>query len=120
MPLPRAVPVTLTAAERTTLKKRARGAKTAHRDRRRAQIVLAAARGRRGHDLVTRRGDDHEPRSRISSAATSWDSIAAGNRPDAKAGAAIRFLLVRPLRQRSTRYIQHPPASRSRRPAGCR
>ena len=45
MPLPRAVPVTLTAAERTTLKERARGAKTAHRDRLRAQIVLAAARG---------------------------------------------------------------------------
>ena len=44
MPLPRAVPVTLTAAERTTLKERARGAKTAHRDRLRAQIVLAAAR----------------------------------------------------------------------------
>jgi transposase len=46
MPLPRAVPVTLTAAERTTLNKRARGATTAHRDRLRAQIVLAAARGR--------------------------------------------------------------------------
>jgi transposase len=46
MPLPRAVPVTLTAAERKTLKKRARGAKTPHRDRLRAQIVLAAARGR--------------------------------------------------------------------------
>jgi transposase len=46
MPLPRAVPVTLTAAERTTLKKRACGAKTTHRDRLRAQIVLAAARGR--------------------------------------------------------------------------
>jgi transposase len=46
MPLPRAVPVTLTAAERTTLSKRALGAKTAHRDRLRAQIVLAAARGR--------------------------------------------------------------------------
>src|SRR5271169_2112199 len=46
MLLPRALPVTLTAAERTTLKKRARGAKTAHRDRLRAQIVLAAARGR--------------------------------------------------------------------------
>jgi transposase len=45
MPLPRAVPVTLTAAERKTLKTRARGAKTAHRDRLRAQIVLAAARG---------------------------------------------------------------------------
>jgi transposase len=46
MPLPRAVPVTLTAGERTILKKRARGAKTAHRDRLRAQIALAAARGR--------------------------------------------------------------------------
>src|SRR5580704_14556416 len=46
MPLPRAVPVTLTAAERTTLNKRARGATTPHRDRLRAQIVLAAARGR--------------------------------------------------------------------------
>ena len=45
MPLPCAVPVRLTAAERTRLKKRARGAKTAHRDRSRAQIVLAAARG---------------------------------------------------------------------------
>ena len=46
MPLPRAVPVTLTAAERTTLTKRACGAKTSHRDRLRAQIVLAAACGR--------------------------------------------------------------------------
>ena len=46
MPLPRAVPVTLTAAERKILKKRARGAKTPHRDRLRALIVLAAARGR--------------------------------------------------------------------------
>src|SRR6266852_991149 len=46
MPLPAAVPVTLTAAERKTLKKRVRGAKTCWRDRLRAQIVLAAARGR--------------------------------------------------------------------------
>ena len=45
MLLQHAVPVTLTAAERKTLKKRARGAKTAHRDWLRAQIVLAAARG---------------------------------------------------------------------------
>ena len=44
MPALRAVPVTLTAAERTTLKKRVRGAKTAWRDRQRAQIVLLAAR----------------------------------------------------------------------------
>jgi transposase len=43
---PAAVPVTLTASERKTLKKRVRGAKTPYRDRLRAQIVLAAARGR--------------------------------------------------------------------------
>jgi len=46
MPLPGAVPVVLSAGERTALNKRARGAKTAYRDRLRAQIVLAAARGR--------------------------------------------------------------------------
>src|SRR5512140_2747248 len=46
MPLLRAVPVLLSAGERTTLNKRVRGAKTAYRDRLRAQIVLAAARGR--------------------------------------------------------------------------
>jgi transposase len=46
MPLLRAVPVVLSAGERTTLNKRVRGAKTAWRDRLRAQIVLAAARGR--------------------------------------------------------------------------
>ncbi|HLN68655.1 MAG TPA: IS630 family transposase [Streptosporangiaceae bacterium] len=46
MPQYRAVPVTLSAGERRTLKKRARGAKTAYRDWLRAQIVLAAARGR--------------------------------------------------------------------------
>jgi transposase len=45
MPLLRAVPVMLSAGERTTLNKRVRGAKTACRDRLRAQIVLAAARG---------------------------------------------------------------------------
>jgi len=46
MPLLRAVPVVLSAGERTALNKRVRGAKTAWRDRMRAQIVLAAARGR--------------------------------------------------------------------------
>jgi len=50
---PRAVPVTLTAAERKTLKKRARGAKTPYRDRVRAQIVLAAARGRPSARIAT-------------------------------------------------------------------
>jgi transposase len=46
MPQARAVPVRLSAGERTRLKKRARGAKTGYRDWLRAQIVLAAARGR--------------------------------------------------------------------------
>jgi transposase len=46
MPHYRAVPVVLSAGERRTLKKRARGGKTAHRDWLRAQIVLTAARGR--------------------------------------------------------------------------
>ena len=45
MPLPGAVPVMLSAGERRTLRKRVRGAKTAWRDRLRALIVLAAARG---------------------------------------------------------------------------
>jgi transposase len=46
MPRYRTVPMMLSAGERRALKKRARGAKTAHRDWLRAQIVLAAARGR--------------------------------------------------------------------------
>jgi transposase len=46
MPRYRAVLVVLSAGERKALRKRARGAKTAHRDWLRAQIVLAAARGR--------------------------------------------------------------------------
>jgi transposase len=43
---PAAVPVMLTASERKTLKMRVRAARTHWRDRLRAQIVLAAARGR--------------------------------------------------------------------------
>jgi transposase len=43
---PAAVPVTLAASERKILKMRVRGAKTCWRDRLRARIVLAAARGR--------------------------------------------------------------------------
>jgi transposase len=43
---PAAVPVTLTAGERKTLKTRVCGTKTPYRDRLRAQIVLAAARDR--------------------------------------------------------------------------
>src|SRR6266851_3597933 len=45
MPALRAEPVQLTASERTALKERARGHKTAHRDRQRALIVLPAATG---------------------------------------------------------------------------
>src|SRR6266568_3754130 len=51
-----AVPVTLTAAERKTLKKRVRGAKTCWRDRLRAQVVLAAARGRGNARIAARLG----------------------------------------------------------------
>ena len=58
MPLPAAVPVTLTAAERKTLKKRVRGAKTCWRDRQRAQIVLAAARGRDNARIAADAGAD--------------------------------------------------------------
>jgi len=46
MPQHHAVPVALSAGERKVLKKRACGARTAYRDWLRAQIVLAAARGR--------------------------------------------------------------------------
>jgi transposase len=53
MPPPAAVPVTLTAAERKTLKKRIRGAKTCWRDRLRARIVLAAAQGRGNARIAT-------------------------------------------------------------------
>jgi hypothetical protein len=62
MPLPAAVPVTLTAAERKTLKMRVRGAKTCWRDRLRAQIVLAAARGRDNARIAA--GPGHQRRYR--------------------------------------------------------
>ena len=58
--LPAAVPVTLTAAERKTLKKRVRGAKTPYRDRLRAQIVLAAARGRDNERIAADLGGQRE------------------------------------------------------------
>jgi hypothetical protein len=48
MPLPRAVPVALTAAERTTLRNRARGAKTAYRDRLRGADRAGGRADRRG------------------------------------------------------------------------
>ncbi len=53
---PRAVPVALTAAERKTLKTRVRGAKTPHRDRVRAQIALAAARGHANERIAAELG----------------------------------------------------------------
>jgi transposase len=55
---PAAVPVTLTASERKTLKKRVRGAKTPWRDRLRALIVLAAARGHRNARIARDLGID--------------------------------------------------------------
>ena len=53
---PAAVPVTLTAAERKTLKNKVRGAKTPYRDRLRAQIVLDAAGGRDNARIAAGRG----------------------------------------------------------------
>jgi transposase len=53
-----AVPVTLSAAERKVLKKRARGARTPHRDRLRARIVLEAARGRGNAQIAVGLGID--------------------------------------------------------------
>jgi transposase len=57
MPLA-AVPVTLTATERATLKKRVRGAKTHWRDRLRAQVVLFAARTRSNDRIAADLGID--------------------------------------------------------------
>ena len=51
MPLLRAVPVILSAGERTTLKKRIRGAKTAYRDRLRARVHLLGVAEHGGHLL---------------------------------------------------------------------
>jgi transposase len=53
-----AVPVTLTASERATLKKRVRGAKTHWRDRLLAQVVLFAARSRSTARIVADLGID--------------------------------------------------------------
>jgi hypothetical protein len=64
MPLLRAVPVILSAGERTTLKKRVRGAKTAWRDRLRAQIVLAAARGHPNARIAAGLGEAQQSRLR--------------------------------------------------------
>jgi hypothetical protein len=62
----------LSAGERTAWKKRVRGAKTACRDRRRAQIALAAARGHpnaqtaRPFSWKLTASDPHGPMHRIS------------------------------------------------------
>jgi transposase len=55
---PRAVPVMVTAAERKILKGRVRGARTPHRDRVRAQIVRAAARGHANQRIAADLGVD--------------------------------------------------------------
>ncbi|MDQ2877279.1 MAG: IS630 family transposase, partial [Actinomycetota bacterium] len=53
---PAAVPVTLAASERKILKMRVRGAKTPHRDRERARIVLDAARGHGSERIAANAG----------------------------------------------------------------
>ena len=55
---PAAVPVTLTASVRKTLKMRVRGAKTHWRDRLRAQVVLFADRGRGNAGIAAELGID--------------------------------------------------------------
>ena len=87
MPLLRAVPVMLSAGERTALNKRVRGAKTAYRDRLRAQIVLAAARGR-DNARIAAGPADHRGHRRASGGAGSpsagwvgWLSLGRPGRP---------------------------------------
>lgn len=60
MPTLRARPVRLTASARNRLKTIARGHKTAHRDRLRAQIVLDAARGRPNARIARERHLDED------------------------------------------------------------
>lgn len=56
MPARSACPVRLTSAQRRVLRRRARGHKTPHRDRVRAQIVLDAAAGHTNAAIAGRRG----------------------------------------------------------------
>lgn len=56
MPRPGATPVTVTAVERRVLQRRARGHKTPHRDRIRAEIVLLAAAGEANNRIAGRVG----------------------------------------------------------------
>jgi DNA-binding CsgD family transcriptional regulator len=56
MSVPRACPVRLTAAQRHRLKRIARGHKSPHRDRLRAQIVLDAAAGHANAAIARRLG----------------------------------------------------------------
>ncbi len=56
MPVLRACPIRLTLAQRRVLKRRAKGHKTPHRDRVRAQIVLDAAAGHANAAIARRRG----------------------------------------------------------------
>lgn len=56
MPVLRACPIRVTPAQRRVLTRRARGHKTPHRDRVRAQIVLDAAAGHANAAIAARRG----------------------------------------------------------------
>jgi hypothetical protein len=83
MPARETVPVTLTAAERTTLKKmRVRGAKTPYRDRLWAQIVLAAARGRDNARITADLGISVDTARRHRGAAVAVDRAGTGRRAD--------------------------------------
>ena len=84
---PHAVPVTLTASERKILKRRAHGAKTPYRDRERAQIVLAAARGRPNRRIAADLGisEDKVRRWRGRFAACGLDGLKDLPRPPASA-----------------------------------
>ena len=94
MPLLGAVPVMLSAGERTTGKKRVRGAKTAYRDRLRAQIVLAAVRGHPNARIAAGLGISGPPVRSASGGAGSppaaWTGWPTGPGPAGRGGSARR------------------------------
>ena len=111
MPLLRTVPVMLSAGERTTLKKRVRGAKTAWRDRLRAQIVLAAARGRDDARIARDLGisQDTARRGGAGSPSAGWMGWLTGPGPGGRGGSA---------RRTGPRWSRWPASCRP--PPGCR
>jgi len=111
MSIPRAHPVRLTAAQRHRLKKIARGHKSLHRDRLRAQIVLDAAAGH-ANAAIARRcrvSVDTARKWRAGSPATPSTGCVTGNAPAARPGSP------RCSRPRSRPWPASCPL-----PAGCR